>query len=186
MAKIIGFFQSRAVRENRFSELVSPHIGSLYRMAWRWTQDVDQAEDLVQETLTKLFPRADELERVEKLGPWLARVLYRCFVDMHRKRSRSPVCERLGWTADTDLLDARIAALPDGSDDIERLVLQQELARALESLGEDRRDVILLHDAEGYSAAEVATILDISVGTVKSRLHRARNQLKKLVGDGTF
>jgi len=186
MAKIIGFFQSRAVREHRFSELVSPHIGSLYRMAWRWTQDSDLAEDLVQETLTKLFPRVDELEGVEKLGPWLVRVQYRCFVDMYRKRSRAPACENLGWRADTDLLDARIAAAPDGSDDIHRLELQRDLARALENLGEDQRDVILLHDAEGYSAGEVAAILNISIGTVKSRLHRARNQLKKFVGDGTF
>jgi len=186
MAKIIGFFQSSAVREHRFSELVSPHIGAMYRMAYRWTQDRDDAEDLVQEALSKLFRRVDDMERIEKLGPWLVKVLYRCFVDQHRKHGRTSGGGNSGWRADTELLDGEIASLPDETDDIRRLQLQRDLASALEGLNDEQRDVILLHDTEGYSAAEVAAILDISTGTVKSRLHRAREQLKNFLGDGTF
>lgn len=186
MTKIIKFFEMRAAREHRFSELVRPHIGSLYRMAYRWTQDRDDAEDLVQEALTKLVGRVDDMERVEKLGPWLVKVQYRCFVDLYRKRSRSPDGENPGWRADTDLLDERIAALPEGADVIRRLELQRDLARAMEGLSGEQRDVILLHDTEGYSIDEVASIMEISAGTVKSRLHRAREQLKKYLGDGTF
>lgn len=186
MAGIIGFFQSRAVREHRFSELVSPHIGSLYRMAYRWTQDRDDAEDLVQETLARLFRRVDDMERIEMLGPWLVKVLYRCFVDQYRKRSRTPEGDNHAWRADTELLDEELARRPEGADEARRLQLQRDLARALETLSDAQRDVILLHDTEGYSAVEVAAILEISTGTVKSRLHRAREQLKKFLGDGTF
>ena len=82
--------------------------------------------------------------------------------------------------------DERFDALPGGSDDIRRLELQRDLVRAMEGLSDEQRDVILLHDAEGYSAAEVASILDISAGTVKSRLHRARAHLKNFLGEGTF
>ena len=155
-------------------------------MAYRWTQDRDDTEDLVQETLTKLVERVDAMERVEKLGPWLVKVQYRCFVDLYRKRSRSPSGEGGVWRADMDLLDERIDTLPQGSDDIRRLELQRDLVRAMEGLSGEQRDVILLHDAEGYSAAEVASILDISAGTVKSRLHRARAHLKNFLGEGTF
>lgn len=155
-------------------------------MAYRWTQNRDDTEDLVQETLTKLVRRVDDMERVEKLGPWLVKVQYRCFVDLYRKRSRSPSGEGGVWRADTDLLDERIDTLPGGSDDIRRLELQRDLVRAMEGLSGEQRDVILLHDAEGYSATEVASILDISAGTVKSRLYRARAHLKNFLGDGTF
>jgi len=186
MAKIIGFFQSRAVREHRFSELVKPHIGTLYRMAYRWSQDQDDAEDLVQETLTKLVTRIDEMEQVEKPGPWMVKVLYRCFVDLHRKRKRSPAGDNIGWRADTDLYNERITQLSESGNDILRLQQQRDLVKALEGLNDGQRDVILLHDSEGYSASEVATILEISVGTVKSRLHRARTRLKNFLGEGTF
>ena len=68
-----------------------PHLQSLYRQAIRYTENRDDAEDLVQDLLLKLFPRLDELERIDRLPPWLARVLYRLFVDDFRRRQRSPI-----------------------------------------------------------------------------------------------
>lgn len=169
MANVIQFFQSRAVRDRRFSKLVRPHLDALYRMAYRWAQNPEDAEDLVQETLVKVVDRVDEMEQLEKLRSWLIKILYRCFVDLHRKRGRTPTQE---WTADIDLLD---------EDNAKQLEYRRDLLKALETLNHEQRDVVLLHDTEGYTAAEVASILDISQGTVKSRLHRAREHLRKFL-----
>jgi RNA polymerase sigma-70 factor (ECF subfamily) len=78
-------------------------------------------------------------------------------------------------------LDPRLKRRFDSSD-----LVQEALLKALPLLDEGQRDVILLHDMEGYTALEVSEILDINVGTVKSRLHRARNHLKKILSPGTF
>jgi RNA polymerase sigma-70 factor (ECF subfamily) len=163
----------------RFDAAVRPHLNAMYRMAYRWTQNRDDAEDLVQETLTKLVRRIDELESVEKLKPWLIKVLYRSFVDIHRKQSRELQLIGGQWRADTALFDEMAATVEEGTDEFKRLELQRVLIRALQTLNEDQRNVVLLHDSEGYTAEEIAGILDISVGTVKSRLHRAREGLKK-------
>lgn len=186
MTKIIDFFRSRSVSEHRFSELVRPHVGSMYRMAYRWTQNREDSEDLVQETLAKLVNRVDEMERVEKLGPWLIKVLYRSFIDFHRKQARSPGQGEAGRQADVSLFDEQTLQTSEDENFVKRLGLQRELVRALETLNDEQRDVVLLHDTEGYSAAEVGEILDVSIGTVKSRLHRARSQLKKILEQGTF
>lgn len=186
MTKILDLFQGRKARNDRFSRLVRPHLDLLYRMAYRWTQSRDDAEDLVQETLVKLVDHVGEMERVEKLSSWLIKVLYRNFVDLYRKRLRSPLDETHPWRADVSLIDELITRHRGEENAIKRLELQRDLLKALETLNAGQREVILLHDTEGYSAAEVSSILGISLGTVKSRLHRARLHLKNFLGPGTF
>ncbi len=67
------------------------HVPTLYRYAYRWTRDVDQAEDLVQDALTRLYQEMPQLREIELLRPWAARVMYRIFVDTLRRARRSPV-----------------------------------------------------------------------------------------------
>ena len=74
-----------------FDLLLRGHVRPLYRYAYRWTGDVDQAEDLVQETLTRLYSELPRLREIEHLRPWAARVMYRIFVDWLRRANRSPV-----------------------------------------------------------------------------------------------
>ncbi|MEX1033784.1 MAG: RNA polymerase sigma factor [Cellvibrionaceae bacterium] len=175
MSWVPSIFQAPLRHEDRFTALVRPHIGAMYRMAYRWTQNRDEAEDLVQDVLTRLVTRLDELTRVEKLTPWLITVLYRRYVDLYRRRMNSPVDHDSDWRSDLGLFHEQMV---DTKDNFEQLDLQRTLSRAMETLDGNQRDVVLLHDVEGYSAVDVADILDISVGTVKSRLHRARNKLK--------
>lgn len=183
MAKILALFRIQETRNRRFSELVHPHLHTLYRMAYRWTQSRQDAEDLVQETLIKLVDRIGEMERVEKLKPWLIKVLYRTFVDQHRKSGKSPGLNGSTWRGDVSQINGLIDQLPDENINVlKRLELQRGLIRALETLNDDQRDIILLHDMEGYTAHEIGSILDISIGTVKSRLHRARAHLKRILG----
>ncbi|WP_288132060.1 RNA polymerase sigma factor [Microbulbifer sp.] len=179
---LIEFFRGRAAKEDRFTALVRPHLRLMHRMAYRWTQDRVDAEDLVQDVLTHLFPRTEELSAVEKLGPWLIKVLYRRYVDLFRRRARSPIDETVPCISDDAFFQEQ---LQDESNRYHQLELQRLLNRALVQLDETWRDVVLLHDVEGYTALEVAEILEISVGTVKSRLHRARKKLKSVLEPGT-
>jgi RNA polymerase sigma-70 factor (ECF subfamily) len=176
-------FQAPLRHEDRFTALVRPHISAMYRMAYRWTQNRDEAEDLVQDVLTRMIPRLEELAAVEKLKPWLIKVMYRRYVDLYRRSVNSPIDANIDWHSDDNLFEERIA---DTRHDIERLELQRALNQAMECLDDYQRDVIFLHDVEGHSALDVADILDISVGTVKSRLHRARKKLKTALEVGTF
>lgn len=179
----IGFIMRFArSREQRFVLLLRPHLELMYRMAYRWTQSREDAEDLVQDVLLKLLDRVEEIEALDAPRPWLIRVLYRRYVDLYRRRRSSPVKDP-GWRADLRTLEEQAG---DDNAAVMQLELRQSLLRALETLDENQRDVILLHDAEGYTALETAEILDISVGTVKSRLHRARQHLKKVLAPGTL
>lgn len=161
-------------RNKTFTALVRPHMAAMYRAAWRWTRERQAAEDLVQDVLVKLVDRVEQMREVDQLRPWLVRIVYRQFVDHYRRQQRSPI-----MLAEVDEAQA-------DDDPVTLTDRQQRLAAALDAINSDQRDVILMHDVEGYTAGEVATILEISIGTVKSRLHRGRRALKEFLEQGTF
>lgn len=165
---------SRGSESSRFEQLVYPHIDHLYRLAYRFTNRREDAEDLVQDLLVKLYDRGDEVEKVEKLRPWLAQVLYRMFIDQVRQQKRRPLTE----DNDTDLDDFKN---PDSGPEVllDQAISQDRLQRAFTSLNEDQRALLALHDVEGYTLVELETVLDAPIGTLKSRLHRARRKLRE-------
>ncbi len=154
-----------------FERHVGPHVDGLYRLAWRFTGNRHDAEDLVQELLVRLYAQRRRLQDIENLRPWLARSLYHLYVDNVRRHQRTPFA-RLELDSEVHL-----ARLPDTHqqdyDDLDRA-----LQAALDRLNENQRNVILFHDVEGYSLVELSQILDQPVGTLKSRLHRARAGLR--------
>ena len=158
-----------------FDQLMRGHVRSLYRYAYRWTGDVDQAEDLVQETLTRLYLEMPRLREVEAVRPWAARIMYRIFIDWLRRSNRSPV-----MFVDSEDIDA-----PDDTQDpallAEQALQQEQIAEAWGRLHEQHRVVLSLHEIEGYSLEEVASIIEVPLGTTKSRLHRARQCLRDLL-----
>lgn len=168
-----------------FERLLREHVPALYRSAYRWTGAVDRAEDLVQQLLVRLYPRLAELRELDQLRPWVLRVMYRIFVDQLRRERASPV----QFGADPVASDA----LPAGEDDAwvdpgpgpleltNQEVTQERLLRAWERLGEEHRMVLSMHDIEDYTLPELARIMDIPLGTLKSRLHRARARLRELL-----
>lgn len=162
-----------------FDLLMRGHVSALYRSAYRWTGDVSQSEDLVQEALTRLFPQLAQLRQIEQIRPWATRVMYRIFVDHLRRTRRSPVT----YMGDEDV-DA-----PDPTWDPEALTEQaldrDRIAAAWPQLQEQHRVVLSLHEIEGYSLEEVAVMVEVPLGTVKSRLNRARARLRELLTEGT-
>ncbi len=168
-------FQSR-----RFERLLAQHWDSLRRMAFRLTGDRDAGEDLLQDLVERVTPRRDEVLCLDNPRAWLGRVLYRLFVDQWRHARARP---QLDPEAEVDA-QADTADVPD--DDFDRALARERLQAALDRLSPERRDVVLLHDVEGYTLVEIATITETPVGTLKSRLHRGRVRLRGLLAEGTF
>ncbi|MGQ0697360.1 MAG: RNA polymerase sigma factor [Panacagrimonas sp.] len=166
---------------NGFDELVRPHLERLYRLAFRFTGSRDDAEDLVQSLLIKLIPQERRLLEVEILGPWLARSLYNLYVDDARRRAREVSGIGIA-TGDSEILDQLVdeaAESPEQS--AERLLSQRRLSAAWQQLPPEQRAVIAWHDIEGYSLDELAVAHDLPLGTLKSRLHRARARMRRLL-----
>jgi RNA polymerase sigma-70 factor (ECF subfamily) len=186
------FKDSDMVTDNRepdFESLLRPQFAYLYRISYRFTGNKTDAEDLVQELLIKLYPRRKELGQVSNLRPWLVRVLYRLFLDNERKQKRSPL-RLVKYERETDAENS-LEQIPCSNPDPEQSTQQRNLAerieQALNLLSRDHRAVITLHDIEGYRLGELETLLEVPLGTLKSRLHRARANLRDILGkNGTF
>jgi RNA polymerase sigma-70 factor (ECF subfamily) len=168
-----------------FERLMREHVPALYRSAYRWTGAVDRAEDLVQQLLLRLYPRLAELRELDRVRPWALRVMYRIFVDELRRERASPVQFGAELPADSGALSAEDEAWldpgPGPAELAEQELTQERLVRAWERLGEEHRAVLSLHDIEDYTLPELAEIMDIPLGTLKSRLHRARARLRELL-----
>lgn len=168
-----------------FEALIKPHLDRLYRLSFRLAGNKADAEDLFQDVLTKIFPRLDELIEIEKPVSWLCRVVYNHFIDNRRRYAR----HRLVAVSEGSLPGNSLEELPGGLDpvvDAERLDSIMGLDRALSKLSDEHRLMVLLHDSEGYKLEDIHEITGTPVGTIKSRLHRARARLREiLAADGT-
>ncbi len=169
-----------------FEIIVRPHFDRLYRLAWRLAGQKAEAEDLFQELLIKAFGKLDVLVKIEEPGSWLSRVMYNLFIDERRRFAR----HRMHVVEDGEMAGDGLAGLPGKDDpalDHERLEKIQRLDTALSKLSDEHRVVVLLHDTEGYKLTEIQELMGTPVGTVKSRLHRARARLREILNaDGTF
>jgi RNA polymerase sigma factor (sigma-70 family) len=169
-----------------FDQLVRPHVRAFYRVAYRWTGDVERAEDLVQELLVRLFAKLDELRTLDQVRPWALGVMYRMFVDQLRRERSSPV--EFGYRSSNDdegddspLVDPR----GDSAIIVERKLMQDHILAVWMDLPQDHRMVLTMHDIEGYSLIDISQMTDAPLGTLKSRLHRARAKLRSLL-QGSF
>lgn len=171
----------KLARSQRFEQLVRPHLAAMYRFAFRLAGQQQDAEDLVQDVIVKLYPRLEEMMAVTQLRPWLNRVLYRQFVDSVRRRNRRAELPFANLDGETDesWLDSQPADLPEIPDQLDAGRLAAALNQALLGLTPDQRTLILLYDVDGWSQEEVAMVLEVPLGTVKSRIHRCRAMLRK-------
>jgi RNA polymerase sigma-70 factor (ECF subfamily) len=139
-------------------------------MAHSWTHNMDEAEDIVQDTMVKALLHADKPQELRSIDSWLFKILYHCFIDAHRKqRTHNHIDDDCLFTADTP----------------EYLHSQREMLlsvrKAISRLPINQRQVVTLVDLENFTYAEVAEITGVPIGTVMSRLNRARQSLKQLL-----
>ncbi|MCB0074798.1 MAG: RNA polymerase sigma factor [Caldilineaceae bacterium] len=165
----------------KFEELIRPHLDFLYRLAYRFTLDKHAAEDILQDLLIKLYRRRVQLDEIAILRPWLARALYHQFIDDRRRIAR----DRLTMTSiDDDTLAAIEPSMDSRMEPPAVLALAKDTDRlhgALKLLSQDHRVVVTLHDLLEMSLEEVQQVLDLPLGTIKSRLHRGRQRLANLL-----
>ncbi|MGV1098981.1 RNA polymerase sigma factor [Thiovibrio sp. JS02] len=168
--------------------MLAPHLNYLYRLAHRLTCASADAEDLVQDVLLKIYARRMELAAIESLRPWLAKVMLRTFLDQRRKLKRSPLSLLKFFSSEEgteQLLETLASDKPDPAELLDQRLTNARLLKALRKLKEDQRVVCVLHDMEEYTLVEMEQILGTPIGTLKSRLHRARAKLRKMLLQGS-
>ncbi|OGB94381.1 MAG: hypothetical protein A3H39_11175 [candidate division NC10 bacterium RIFCSPLOWO2_02_FULL_66_22] len=158
------------------------HLDALYNLA-RWlARDPTEAEDLVQETYLRAIRAAHQFQPGTNLRAWLFQILRNTFFTRYKRKGREPevmdpeVLDRMSTLEGPTGVENRLAGPQDGTAGL-------DLTAALKRLPEAYRSVVLLADVEDFSMGEIARIMDCPVGTVKSRLFRARAILKELLRD---
>jgi len=171
---------SQSDKDSVFNNEFLPHIDSMYNFAYRLTFDDDDAKDLVQDTFLKAYRFINSFQQGTNAKAWLFRILKNSFINDFRKKSKEPAkvdYQEIETYYNSDDVDEPIT--PDLRVDALQHMIGDEVSTALNALAIDFRTVIILCDLEGFTYEEMAKILDIPIGTVRSRLHRARNLLKE-------
>jgi RNA polymerase sigma-70 factor (ECF subfamily) len=166
-----------------FEKLVKANRDALYRIAYRLTGNRDDAEDLLLEALTEAWESFNHFQKGTEFVRWVATIMTHTFLDWQRKNSHYEFVS----LDEPSEEDEEPLELPDETDDPEELALRREFwraaKRALDELPPEFRTVVVLVDMEGLSYEEAAKILNCPIGTVRSRLHRARTILREKLKD---
>lgn len=164
-----------------FESQVLPHLDTLYRVARRLTGEGADAEDLVQETLLKAWRGWNGFTAGSNVRAWLLTILRNAFISRWRSRKHEGTAISLD-DADPHAIYEAVGSQDPSGEFLERIV-DRKVVAAVEALPAEYREALVLSDLEGLPYAEVAQVLGIPVGTVKSRLFRARRQLQHQLRD---
>lgn len=162
-----------------FEREMLPHLDSLYNFAIRLTTDPIDAEDLVQDTIVKAFRFFSSYEKGTNAKAWLFRILKNSYINNYRKKSKQP--QQVDYDEVStyyETVRSEQSDTTDMEDIMYRDMLDDQITKALQRLPEDFRTVVLLCDVEGFTYEEIANMLDVPIGTIRSRLHRGRNLLR--------
>lgn len=166
-------------KQELFENELLPHADALYNFAFHLTYNEADSNDLVQEAYLKAFKYIHHYEAGTNAKAWLFRILKNTFINDYRKTVKQPKTIDYQELVDIHMEDEIVSSHQlDLRDDIFNGTLGDEITIALNSLSIEFKTVILLCDIEGFSYEEISKILEIPIGTVRSRLHRARNILK--------
>jgi RNA polymerase sigma-70 factor (ECF subfamily) len=176
----------KGVRERKsFEAEALPHMEALYRTALRMTKNESDAEDLVQEAYVKAYRFWDRFEQGSNCRAWLFKIMTNIFINQYRSKSRSPMSVNVD-ELDDNFLYGQLAVDQTTKNPEQELfsrIFDDDVKKAIESLPDDFRLVVVLAFLDGFSYQEIADIMDLQLGTVKSRLHRGRKLLQKALWD---
>ena len=165
----------------RFESEAIPLLDYLYQAAMRLTRNRADAEDLLQETYLRAYRFFASYREGTNLRAWLYKILTNLYINLYRKKQREPQIlsenDIEDWFLYERLHESNLA--PSAEVEVVDRVPDVEVQRALEALSQKYRLAVILADVEGFSYKEIASILDLPIGTVMSRLHRGRKALQK-------
>jgi RNA polymerase sigma-70 factor, ECF subfamily len=170
----------------RFERDTLPYFERMYPAALLLTRNPADAEDLVQETFTKAYVHFGQFQPGTNMRAWLYRILTNTFISSYRKRQNEPRVTAAEEIQDRQLAlvgGAPTATLNSAETEVLGRQPDPRIARALQALSQDLRTVVYLADVEGYAYREIASVMGMRIGTVASRLHRARGKLRELLSD---
>lgn len=177
---------SKQDKDQVFEKEFLPHIDSLYNFAIFLENNEEIAKDLLQETYLRAYKFINYYEKGTNAKAWLIRILKNTFINEYRRRSKLPTqidFEETYQQADEDEAGGGATQNVDLRQEIYNSLVGDEITKAVNALPVDYRLIILLCDVEGFKYDEIAKIIDVPIGTVRSRLHRARNMLKEKLKD---
>ncbi|WP_121509101.1 sigma-70 family RNA polymerase sigma factor [Corynebacterium sp. Marseille-P4321] len=172
--------------KSRFTEEAMPLLDQLYGGALRMTRNPQDAEDLVQETYLKAYNAFDSFKPGTNLKAWLYRIMTNTYINSYRKKQRRPLVTSADDVTDNQLYTSSShdsTGLESAEVEALKLMPNSRISDALNALNEDYRMVVYYADVEGLAYKEIAEVMDIPIGTVMSRLHRGRKQLRGMLKD---
>ncbi|HMB96891.1 MAG TPA: sigma-70 family RNA polymerase sigma factor [Balneolaceae bacterium] len=171
--------QKEIKKQQDFNDEILPHLDALYNFALRLTTDPNDAEDLVQDSIVKAFRFFSSYEKGTNAKAWLFRILKNSYINSYRKKSSKPQEIDYDEVATFyETIRAERTETSDLEDKMFRELIDDDITKALDEIPEDFRTVVLLCDVEDFTYEEIANMLDVPIGTIRSRLHRGRNLLK--------
>ena len=175
-------------RQLNFEKEAMPHMSALYGMALKYTHNESEAEDLVQDALIKAYNSFDSYEAGTNCRAWLFRILTNTFINKYRRKKRERayieqvVSEAIAPVTFVEApADHPLENLPDAEPAQASFAFSDEIVRAMNTISEDFKSIVLMADLQELSYKEIAQKLRIPIGTVMSRLFRGRKMIKKVL-----